>query len=69
MILPRIFAAVILLGFAIGSSLFWNDGQVEWVSLLTNLAAACIGFIFLHFRWRATEQRAITPKKAQDIFS
>ncbi|MEM6266794.1 MAG: hypothetical protein AAF707_04660 [Pseudomonadota bacterium] len=65
----RIFAAFVLLGFAIGSSLFWNNGVVEWLLLGSNLAAAAIGFVVLHFRWRAQERKMLTPTKARDIFS
>ncbi len=69
MIKRRIFAAIALIAFAIGSSLFWNDGAVKWVSIGINLGAALLGFILLHFKWRAREKREVSPKKAQEIFS
>ena len=65
----RLFAALALIVFAIGSSLFWNEGKIEWLSMSSNQFAALIGFLFLHFRWRGRERRALTPKQAQDIFS
>lgn len=68
MIRRRIVAAITLLGFAVGSALFWNDGEVEWVTLGLNLATACAGFVYLHVRWRKLEDRALTPQKAQDVF-
>ena len=69
MIRRRVFAFVILIVFAIGSSLFWNDGEIKWLSMSVNLIAACAGMIFLHYRWRAQERRALSPGKLKDIFS
>ncbi|MEM7664227.1 MAG: hypothetical protein AAF250_00085 [Pseudomonadota bacterium] len=68
MIWRRIVAAVALFGFAVGSALFWNDGEVDWVTLGLNLATACAGFTYLHMRWRKLENRALTPQKVQDVF-
>lgn len=69
MIRRRLFAALILFGFAIGSALFWNDGAVDWVLVGINLVAALLGLLVLHFRWRSKERRPLSPEKAQDIFS
>ncbi|MEM9500461.1 MAG: hypothetical protein AAF941_01320 [Pseudomonadota bacterium] len=69
MIRRRILAALVLIGFAVGSALFWNGGEVNWMTLGLNLATAGAGFVYLHMRWRKLEKRALTPKKAKDIFS
>ncbi len=68
MIRRRLFAAVLLYGFAIGSALFWNDWQLEWLTLSTNLAAATAGLLILHYRWRSKERRAFTPTNAKEVF-
>jgi len=65
----RVFAAFILLIAAVGSVLLWNDGRIDWSDLSINLAAAFAGFVFLHYRWRTQERRAMTPRKVEDIFS
>lgn len=65
----RLIAALVLYGFAIGSALFWNDWQLEWITMGTNLFAATVGLAALHLRWRGQEKRAMTPNKARDIFS
>ena len=65
----RLLAAIVLYGFAIGSSLFWNDWQLDWPSLAINLLAASAGLIILHTRWRSREAKAMTPAKIRDIFS
>ncbi len=65
----RLFAAIILYGFAIGSALFWNDGVIEWKYLGANLIAASVGLAYLHSRWRMKEDSAMTPQKVKDIFS
>ncbi|MDJ0643591.1 MAG: hypothetical protein QNJ15_12305 [Erythrobacter sp.] len=69
MIRRRLFAALILFAFAVGSALFWDGGEVDWFTIGTNLAVAAIGLVFLHFRWRTRERRALTPNKAKDVFS
>lgn len=65
----RLLAALVLLGFAIGSVLFWNDGRFDLIQLAFNALVAVIGFVWLHRRWRAKERAAMTPKKVKDIFS
>jgi hypothetical protein len=65
----RVFAAIVLYGFAIGSALFWRDGVLDWTYMGANLIAASAGLIFLHSRWRRKEARALTPQKVKDIFS
>ncbi len=65
----RAFAALILFGFAIGSVLFWNDGEMDWSVLALNCVSASAGWYYLHSRWSAKERRALTPKRLEDIFS
>ncbi|MEM6477066.1 MAG: hypothetical protein AAF687_12950 [Pseudomonadota bacterium] len=65
----RIFAALVLFGVALGSALYWNDGKIDLTLLAINIAAASIGFSWLHHRWKRKEARIITPQKAEDIFS
>lgn len=69
MIKRRIFAAIALIGFAIGSAFYRSGGETEWFSIASHLAGALLGFVFLHYRWRAREKRLLTPDKAKDIFS
>lgn len=69
MIRRRIFAALALAIFAIGSALYWNDWQIEPFSLGLNIAVASVGFLILHYRWKRQEARAMTPTKAKDVFS
>ncbi|MBV7266831.1 hypothetical protein [Erythrobacter ani] len=69
MIRRRIFAAAILVVFAVGSALYWNDGAADWMLLGINLAAAGVGLMVLHFRWRPRERRPLSRQKAKDIFS
>lgn len=65
----RLFAAIVLYAFAIGSALFWNGGTVDWVILGANLVSATLGLGFLHWRWQQQERRALSPKKIRDVFS
>ena len=65
----RIFAGFVLMAVAIGSALFWNNGEVVVSVLGINIAVAVLGFVWLHLRWKKQEARAITPHKAEDIFS
>lgn len=65
----RLVAALLLVVFAIGSVLLWNDGRVDWSDLAINLFAAACGLLVLHYRWRRQERRAMTPRKLKDIFS
>ena len=69
MIRRRILAFLALYGAASGSALYWDDGEFEWMTLGANLLAATIGFVWLHYRWKAREARTMTPKKVKDIFS
>lgn len=69
MIGRRIFAFTAFFGAAIVSALYWADDGFEWLKLGTNLVAATIGFVWLHYHWKAKEARIMTPKKAEDIFS
>lgn len=64
----RVLAAVLLYSFAIGSAYFWNDWELDWLIMGTNLAAATIGLVVLHLRWRSREKQAMTPKKIRDTF-
>ncbi|MEM1197505.1 MAG: hypothetical protein AAGH57_15490 [Pseudomonadota bacterium] len=68
-VLRRALAAIALGGFAIGSVLFWNAGEFDPVQFAINAVVASVGFVWLHFRWRAQERRALTPGKVKDIFS
>lgn len=65
----RLLAALLLYAFAIGSAFFWNDWQLDWIDMGSNLALATAGLILLHLRWRAREKKAMTPKQVRDIFS
>ena len=69
MILRRILAALVLVVFAIGSALYWNDWRFDLRVLSINLIVACVGFLVLHRRWKRREARILTPDKAKDIFS
>ena len=69
MIRRRIFAAFALTLFAIGSALYWNDWKFDSVLVGLNVIVASIGFLLLHHRWKRQEARAMTPKKAKDVFS
>ncbi|MBV7260145.1 hypothetical protein [Erythrobacter crassostreae] len=69
MIKRRILAAFLLMGFAIGSPLFWNDGSWDNFDFGINLILASFGFLFLHHRWKRREARMLTPTRARDIFS
>ncbi|KWV93200.1 hypothetical protein [Erythrobacter sp. YT30] len=64
----RIVAAILLYGFAVGSVLFWREGEFDWVMLGINLGLATLGLALLHLKWRAREPR-ISADKAKDIFS
>lgn len=64
----RIIAAILLYGFAIGSVLFWREGQFDPVMLAINVGVASLGIVFLHFKWRRREV-PVSPKKVKDIFS
>lgn len=65
----RIVAAILLIGSAIAVAVLRGDGAASWVDLAANLTAALLAFIFLHYRWRAREQRSLTPRKIRDTFS
>ena len=65
----RIVAAALLLGAAAFASWLRASGKHFWIELGLNLTVAWVAFGFLHFRWRAREERQITPDKAEDIFS
>lgn len=69
MIRRRLFAFFVLFACAIGSALFWNDGTVNLIDMGANLLAAGAGMVFLHYRWRAQENRALSPGQVRDIFS
>ena len=69
MIRRRIFAFLALYGAAIGSALYWTDGEFDWLTLGGNVLGATIGFVWLHYRWKAQEARIMTPKNFKDIFS
>lgn len=65
----RLFAALALLVFAVGSALFWNDWRIDLGVLAINLFVASAGFLLLHLRWRRAERHALTPRRVKDIFS
>ncbi len=65
----RIFAALALLSFAAGSTLYWNGGSFDPVTGAINLAAALAGLALLQYRWKRRDARRIGPDKARDIFS
>ncbi|MFL0356334.1 hypothetical protein ACI5KX_07610 [Erythrobacter sp. GH1-10] len=69
MIKRRLYAAIVLLAFAIGSVLFWNDGEFDLFAFGLNLIFASIGFVILHHRWKRQEAGRISPSRAKDIFS
>ena len=69
MILRRVLALIVLIGAAIGSALYWNDWRLDATTIAVNLMVAGIGFVYLHHKWKDREARAMTPKKAKDIFS
>ena len=65
----RVLATVILLGGAVGGSYWREDWSWDWFDLGTHLVLALGALIYLHYRWRAQERRAITPEKVKDVFS
>ena len=65
----RIIAAAVLVGAAFLATWLLSEADQVWIALGLNLFAAWAAFGFLHFRWRAREQREMTPAKAEDIFS
>ncbi len=65
----RVLAAIVLIGFAAGSVVFWNEGGFDWGQFTVNLVIACAGLFWLHYRWKTQERRALTPRKVKDIFS
>lgn len=65
----RILAALLLLGVAAGSTLYWTAGSFDPLTGAINLAAALAGLLLLHLRWKRQEARRIGPDKARDIFS
>ncbi|MEL6530112.1 MAG: hypothetical protein AAGK01_08965 [Pseudomonadota bacterium] len=69
MIRRRIFAALLLFGVAIGSALFWDDGEIRWLTIGVNIACATAGLFFLHYRWRSKERRPFPPTQANDVFN
>nr|WP_137678160.1 hypothetical protein [Parerythrobacter lutipelagi] len=62
-------AFVILLIAAASSSLFWNAGKFEPVSMLINLTIATAGMILLHFKWRRAERKLLASRQTKDVFS
>ena len=69
MIRRRLFAALALGIFAFGSAFYWNDWRFDPILVGLNVIVASIGFLILHHRWKRQEARALTPKKAKDVFS
>lgn len=65
----RFVAAVLLMGTAAAVTWLRSSGGQFWIELGLNLLAAWAAFGFLHFRWRAREEREMTPDKVEDIFS
>lgn len=64
----RIAAAVLLLAAALAAALLRGEGGASGLELALNLAAALGAFVFLHYRWRARERRALTPRRIRDTF-
>lgn len=68
----RIFAALLIYGFALGSVFFWNAERpfaAQAPQLILNFALGTIGLAILHFRWKRQEDQIVSPDKARDIFS
>lgn len=64
----RIIAALLLIGAAIAVTSLRAEGEVRRIDLALNLLAGIAAFIFLHFRWRRRERRALTPRTIRDTF-
>lgn len=64
----RIIAALVLLGTAVAVSVLRGGDTPDRLDLALNLAAALGAFVFLHYRWRARERRALTPRRIRDTF-
>ena len=69
MIKRRIFAAILLYGFAVGSVWFWRGWPLDPFLTSINLGVATLGLLILHRRWKKQEAQIVTPTKAKDIFS
>ena len=69
MIRRRIFAAILLYGFAVGSVWFWQGWALNLLHTSINLSFATVGLLILHRRWKKQELQIVTPSKAKDIFS
>ncbi|MEQ8411469.1 MAG: hypothetical protein RIC51_06175 [Erythrobacter sp.] len=64
----RIVAALLLIGAAMAATVLRSGGNPGWVDLAFNLVAAIAAFVFLHYRWRRRETRALTPRRIKDTF-
>ncbi|MEE4206736.1 MAG: hypothetical protein V2I39_10610 [Erythrobacter sp.] len=64
----RLVAATLLLGTAIAVSVVRSEGEPVLIDFAMNLFAAFAALVFLHFRWRAGERRALTPRRIRDTF-
>lgn len=63
----RIVAALLLVGAGLAAAI-GPDGAISWIEIIANLTAALAAFVFLHYRWRARERRALTPRRIRDTF-
>lgn len=68
-LIRRIVAGIILIAASVSFAFARNQGQQFWFELGANLIAAMAALVFLHYRWRAKERRAMTPDKIRDVFS
>lgn len=64
----RIVAAVLLLGTAVAVAALRAESEPRWLDLAFHLFAALAALVFLHFRWRRRERRALTPRRIRDTF-
>ncbi|AOL23278.1 hypothetical protein Ga0102493_112262 [Erythrobacter litoralis] len=64
----RLVAALLLIGTAIAVSVLRTGGDPGGIDLAFNLLAALAALVFLHFRWRRREKRALTPRTIRDTF-
>jgi hypothetical protein len=44
------------------------ESEPRWLDLAFHLFAALAALVFLHFRWRRRERRALTPRRIRDTF-
>lgn len=64
----RLVAALLLVGTAIAVTVLRSENGLDRINLAVNLVAALGALVFLHYRWRAREKRALTPRRIKDTF-